>query len=183
MLASIAIPFFTIALAEFFDKSQLTIFLLATRTKHHASLFLGVMIAFLIVDGTAVIFGSVITSLIPIPILKLVSGSLFIFFGILTLLQPKGSKNKPVHLTTPLRTGFTLVFLSEWGDKTQLASLLFATRFHPILVFLGVISALALLSLSTIFAGKMLKELFGDFPFAKISGIIFILLGLIFIIT
>lgn len=44
-------------------------------------------------------------------------------------------------------SGFSMIFLSEWGDKTQIASALFATEYDPHMVLTGVMMALFLLSL------------------------------------
>jgi len=55
MIEDILVPLIVTGLAEFGDKTQLSILLLSLRTKKHLYLLLGVMLAFLIVDGVAVL--------------------------------------------------------------------------------------------------------------------------------
>ena len=57
MFQDFFIPFLTIGLAEFGDKTQLAILGLSTKTKKHLSLILGVVLAFILTDGLAVILG------------------------------------------------------------------------------------------------------------------------------
>jgi putative Ca2+/H+ antiporter (TMEM165/GDT1 family) len=85
MIADVLIPLIVIGLAEFGDKTQLSIFLLSSKTKKHLHLLLGVMLAFLIVDGTAVLIASRIIDIVPIRLLKILSGIIFIIFGVLIL--------------------------------------------------------------------------------------------------
>jgi hypothetical protein len=67
------------------DKTQLSILLLSSRTREYFRLLLGVMLAFLLADGIAILVGSWVTNVIPVHLVKLASGLVFIFFGILIL--------------------------------------------------------------------------------------------------
>ena len=75
---------------------------------------------------------------------------------------------------------FTTVFLAELGDKTQLATLLFAAErdHHPILVFIASAGALVLstglaVALGT-YGGKFLEGM----PIKLIAGVGFIAIGI-----
>ena len=184
MIEAFIIPFVTILFAELFDKSQLAILLLATKTKKYVQLLIGVMTAFFIVDGAAILFGSILTSLITQLWLKIISGILFLFFGILSL---KNSEEEETITTkkmaNPLITGFLFVFFSEWGDKTQLASAVFATTYHPFFVFLGVCTALLFLSVMAIFLGGKITNHIRPILIHRIAGILFLLLGILFLFS
>jgi len=78
-MADVLIPLIVIGLAEFGDKTQLSILLLSSKTKKHLHLLLGVMLAFLIVAGAAVLIGSWI---INKKVLTRITGTLFILMGI-----------------------------------------------------------------------------------------------------
>jgi len=78
-MADVLIPLIVIGLAEFGDKTQLSILLLSSKTRKHLHLLLGVMLAFLIVDGAAVLIGSWI---INKKVLTKIAGTLFILMGI-----------------------------------------------------------------------------------------------------
>lgn len=182
MLVSVFIPFFTILAAEFFDKSQLAILLLATKSKHHIQLLLGTVLAFAIVDGLAIVAGSWLTSIIPHDVLKIVSGLAFIVFGILALRGDHEENHKEFTKKSAFASGFLVVFLSEWGDKTQLASAVFATQYQMVYVFIGVMIALALLSAVAIFVGSALSKTINKTLISRISGVVFILLGIFFLL-
>ena len=64
------------------------------------------------------------------------------------------------------------------GDKTQIASGLFATRYDALWVFLGVISVLVLLSIMAIYLGKYIMEKIDRRKISYVAGIIFIIIGI-----
>lgn len=183
MLNAFLVPFVSVFLTELLDKSQLTVFLLSTKTKKHFQLLLGVVVAFVLVDGFAIVFGSIISTIIPNQVLKLVSGLLFIGFGILALRAGSSTADSGAKLRNPIISGFTLVFLSEWGDKTQIASGVFALRFPPVMVFIAVISALTLISIIALKAGAVVVKKINKKTVSLISGTVFIILGALFLLT
>ena len=75
---------------------------------------------------------------------------------------------------------FTTVFLAELGDKTQLATLLFASdsRQHPALVFAAAAGALCLSTAIAVLLGSVAGVYLARLPMKLIAGIGFILLGL-----
>jgi len=175
------IPFVTIGLAELLDKSQLSILLLSSRTKNYFQLFLGVRLAFLLVDGSAVLLGSYVQTIMPAWLLKSLAAILFIIFGILTLRQSNTDKASSISPKNILLTSFSMVALAEFGDKTQIATALFATKFDPFLVLLGVLSTLAILTLITIIVGQLILKSVSKRTINKVAGIVFILLGILFL--
>ena len=84
------------------------------------------------------------------------------------------------YFENPFYSGFILIFVSEWGDKTQIAAGLFATRYSGLMVLTGVIIALSLLSIIAIYSGKFISDKVNRETLAKIAGISFILLGIAF---
>ena len=74
-LNEIIIPLIAIGLAEMGDKTQLSVILLSSRTPEYIPLLAGVMLAFLITDGFAILIGSWMTGIIPLDLLKLISGT------------------------------------------------------------------------------------------------------------
>lgn len=74
---------------------------------------------------------------------------------------------------------FLSVFLAELGDKTQLATLLFATggKISPTGVFFASAGALVLSSLIAVAAGTFAKEYLANLPLKLIAGIGFIVIG------
>ena len=183
-LNEILIPLLAVGLAEMGDKTQLSILLLSSRTREYAQLLAGVMLAFLLADGFAILVGSWVTNVIPVHLVKLISGGVFVLFGLLIL---KGDKDKEeVSNLSPKNafiSGFTMIFLSEWGDKTQIASALFATEYNPWMVFLGVMAALLILSIMAVYLGRFLAGKVDRRVITKVAGVVFLLIGLSFIIS
>jgi len=176
MIADILVPLTAVGLAELGDKTQLTILCLASKTKRHFELLSGVILAFVIADGLAIILGNFITTYIPINYIKVVSGAIFIFFGI-TILVSKKQEEAKCELKRPFASGFLLILVSEMGDKTQIAAGLFATKFNPTMVFIGVISALTVLSIMAIYLGKIIALKLNRKALSNIAGMVFILIG------
>jgi putative Ca2+/H+ antiporter (TMEM165/GDT1 family) len=73
---------------------------------------------------------------------------------------------------------FSLVFLAELGDKTQLAVLLMAAQDRPMWgVFFGSVSALVLSSLIAVLMGTVLSNYICPALIQKGAGIAFIFIG------
>jgi Ca2+/H+ antiporter, TMEM165/GDT1 family len=176
MFEDIIIPFIAVGLAEFGDKTQIAILCLASNTKKYVELLLGIILAFIITDGLAILLGNFITSIVPLIYLKIISGVIFIIFGILTLMAKK--EESKCELGNPFMSGFSLILISEMGDKTQIASGLFATKFNPFLVFIGVISSLFILSVIAIYFGQFITKKFDKKKISMIAGTVFILIGI-----
>lgn len=182
MSGGFIIPFISILFAELLDKSQLAVILLASRTSKHLQLFLGVMLAFIVVDGSAIAAGYWVSEFVDPFVLKWISGGAFLIFGLTSLRYSDEQSDKKTVVKNTFVSGLVLIFLSEWGDKTQIAAGLFATRYDPVSVFLGVLSALGILSVLAIYLGKYISKKFSRRMISKISGIVFILTGLFIIL-
>lgn len=156
--------------------------LLSSKTNKPTYLLIGVMLAFLIVDGIAIAAGSWITTIIPIRILKIASGVIFIILGILILRKKKEDNERKTLNKNVLLSGFFLIFLTEWGDKTQIAAALFAAKYNVIMVLCGTMIALSLLSIIAVYFGKIISEKIDKKLLNRIAGVVFIIMGLIFFI-
>lgn len=186
MILDFIVPFASILLAEFGDKTQLAVLSMSTKTKEYYSLFFGVLFAFILIDGLAVYFGSVLVNIIPMFWVKLISGGLFLFFGIYGLIGKDEEDDIAIDkkkLKSTFFSSFLIIFFAEMGDKSQIASALFGSIYLPILVFLGIILALAILSFVAIFIGRILIKKFDSNMIAKISNYFFIGIGLITLLS
>ncbi len=74
---------------------------------------------------------------------------------------------------------FLSVFLAELGDKTQIATLLFASnvKLSPFMVFIASAGALVLSSAIAVLAGCAAKSCMSHIPIKLISGLLFVLMG------
>lgn len=183
MLQDILVPMVAVGLAEIGDKTQLSVLLLSSRTTKYAQLLLGVILAFLLADGIAILAGAWLTSIVPLYLIKLVSGTVFVLFGILMFVRKNEEGESEAHSRNTFVSGFYMVFLSEWGDKTQIASALFATEYNPWMVLIGIMTALTILSLMAIYLGRFISGKIDRKMITKVAGVIFILIGLSFVIS
>lgn len=74
---------------------------------------------------------------------------------------------------------FAVIFLAELGDKTQVATLLFASErtHHPFLVFLAAAGALVLATGLAVAVGNYGARYLEALPLKLIAGVGFIVLG------
>jgi putative Ca2+/H+ antiporter (TMEM165/GDT1 family) len=77
--------FLMIFLAELGDKTQISIFALATSRASLVSVFVGAVSALFLTTVIAVALGSVVGKLIPEKVIKILAGAVFISFGAFTL--------------------------------------------------------------------------------------------------
>ncbi|MFH1402674.1 MAG: TMEM165/GDT1 family protein [Candidatus Altiarchaeota archaeon] len=177
MLADFLTPFVVVGLAELGDKTQLALVLLASKTRKRMHMLAGAFLGFLIVDGISVLLGSWIASLLSMHFLKAVSGMVFIFFGLLMLHSSRNQKETRMFSENPFTAALLLISLTEWGDKTQIATGLFATQYNPLLVLAGVLSSLTILSFFAVFLGSGLTEKIDDRKAGMAGGVIFLVMG------
>ncbi|MCX8128979.1 MAG: TMEM165/GDT1 family protein [Clostridia bacterium] len=77
---------------------------------------------------------------------------------------------------------FLLVFLAELGDKTQLSTMLLASKSKSIwYVFIGSACALVLSSLLGVLAGSVINKFIPAFYVQLFSGIAFIIIGVLLV--
>lgn len=179
MIEDLLVPFVAVGLAELGDKTQLSILLLSSKTQKHLHLLIGVTLAFLIADGAAIMLGSYATDMLPVSWLKIASGIIFTTFGLLTLIRREKTVESKLYSQNSFIAGFVLIFISELGDKTQIASALIATQYNTLLVLAGVMTALTLLSLMAIYLGKLIANKIDKNLISKIAGVAFIAIGMV----
>jgi putative Ca2+/H+ antiporter (TMEM165/GDT1 family) len=129
------IAFGLIFTAELGDKTQLMVFTLAMRYGGR-SVFAGAFFAFAILSGSAAIVGRGLGELLSPVLITRVSAWVFILFGLFLLMRKSGDEIteqvKP-SARAGFLTAFSLIAISEMGDKTQIATLLgvlLAGRLH-----------------------------------------------------
>jgi putative Ca2+/H+ antiporter (TMEM165/GDT1 family) len=183
MILDIIIPFIVVGLAELGDKSQICIFLMSSKTNKHVQVFLGAVAAFIIVDGIAIAFGSWAAGLVPMRAIRVISGAAFMIIGILIFRGRKGNGRGGVgNVKKPFLSTLSLIFITEFGDKTQISSGLLSAAYDPVLVMVGVISALSLLSAIAILFGRLVSDRLDKSKVSAISAAAFVIMGLAFVL-
>lgn len=178
-LSSAGATFLLIALAEIGDKSQLVCMTLAARHRG-PPVVLGAVAAFALLNLLAVLFGAAVAAWLPEWVVTLAVAVLFAFFGISALrytAEEDGDdiEEKPGHGI--FATTFLMIFVAEFGDKTQIAVAGMGSTADATATWVGATLALTATSLLAVLAGRRwLKRL----PLGwihRISGGFFLLLA------
>ena len=178
--------FLMVFFAEMGDKSQILAMNLATRYSVKIVL-LGVIIATLLNNGLAVLAGYYLgVTLVNTGIITIIASLIFIFFGLWTLKEEEreefGEEKKTAK--TPLLTVTATLILAEFGDKTQLATLAYAVNYQaPFVTLLGVMAGMLLADALGIFTGAYISRKVSRNTIKKVSAAIFIVIGLIGLVT
>lgn len=167
-----------VALAELGDKTQLVCMTLAAR--HPASpVLLGAVLAFVVLNLLAVIFGAAVAAWLPEWLVAAVVAVLFAVFGLHALreadaetVEVRERSGRSVLLST-----FVLIFLAELGDKTQLAVAGLASTHAILPVWVGGTLALALTSALGVLAGQTLLRRLPMHLLHLIGGALFLVLA------
>ncbi|MEW2355519.1 TMEM165/GDT1 family protein [Spirillospora sp. NPDC029432] len=155
--------FAVIFLAELPDKTMFASLAMGTRMRP-LYVWFGTSSAFVVHVLVAVAAGSVF-ALLPKPLVQVVAAVLFAF-GAYTLLrggdddggEEEGAGKKVTGLWPTYLTAFTVVFISEWGDLTQITTANLAATQGALPVALGALLALVSVSALALVAGRFIAE-------------------------
>lgn len=141
--------------------------------------FIGIALAFAVLNLGAVLIGKALFALFPLFWTKIASAGLFLYFGVTTLLHSApGKDDHTVTASGVIRTAFLMILLAELGDKTQLVTLSLAAQYDaPLTVFCASTLALWLVSLLGIFLGKQLIRFIPIHYIHRVAGVLFLLFG------
>jgi len=178
-LSSVGTTFLVIGLAEFGDKSQLVCMTLASRHRG-LPVALGAIAAFAVLNLLAVLFGAAVAAWLPGWLVALAVAVLFAAFGISALRYREEEddeeiEEKPGHGI--FATTFLLIFLAEFGDKTQIAVAGLGSTGSAAAIWTGATLALATTSLLGIVAGRRLLNRLPLVWIHRVSGVFFLLLA------
>lgn len=178
--------FSVIFLIELPDKTALAALLLATRHRP-LPIFLGTATAFSIQTIVAVAAGSLL-SLLPRDPIRIGAGILFLIMAAVLVRQnlKKAEAEEAREVAQverrrrqPFVTAFTVVFVAEWGDLSQLATAALQARFlQPLLVFTAALLALWLVSALAVSLGNRLGAWVPERPLQFVAAGIMVLVAI-----
>lgn len=174
------ISFGLIFTAELGDKTQLMVFTLALRYGGKP-VFAGAFLAFALLSGSAALVGKGLGELLSPVLITRISAWVFVLFG-LYLLFRKSEEEESGQVKPSARAGFitafSLIAISEMGDKTQIATLLLSVKYQNFTsVFLGSLVALSVATLIGVLVARRLHKFIPPKYIAPVAGLLFILLG------
>lgn len=180
LLAPLIKSFILVFIAEFGDKSQLVCMTLAARYRP-AVVLIGAVLAFAALNLLGVTVGVLVAQWVPDWIVLAIVALLFLLFGLQALRSADeededGDSKVGKHLLVSV---FLLIFLAEFGDKTQLAVAGLASVESAVGVWLGSTLALIGTTLLGVLAGRTLLQRLSVVWVQKGSGVVFILFALL----
>lgn len=144
-----------IFLAEMGDKTQMLALAFSTKYKMR-NILIGVALGSFLNHGIAIALGSLLNNVIPMDIIQLVAGVMFIGFALLLALQVDFDEEEENTTSKkgPIITVATAFFIGELGDKTQLSALTLASdATFPAVILMGTVTGMVLTSIIGIIVG------------------------------
>jgi len=181
-IESLLLSLVSIAVMEFGDKTQLGVLTLSARYKLRAPIFLGAMAAFAIVCTLGVAIGEALLSVLPVWLLSKISGIVFLALGLLMLKELKKEEASSMigQRRGPFASTFLMIFVSEFGDKTQIAMITLAAKFgSPFEVLIGALLALGAITALGTLVGERIARIVPIKIIRKTAAAIFVAIGLL----
>jgi putative Ca2+/H+ antiporter (TMEM165/GDT1 family) len=170
-----------VALGEMGDKTQLLALLLAARFRKPVPIILGILVATLVNHGLAGAVGEGIARALGPDVLRWVIGGSFLAMAVWMLVPDKideaegGTQRFGVFGTTVVA-----FFLAEMGDKTQIATVALAARYHDLLpVVLGTTLGMMLANVPAVLLGDQVAKRVSMTVVHAIAAAIFAVLGVL----
>ncbi|MGK5009666.1 TMEM165/GDT1 family protein [Janthinobacterium sp. MDB2-8] len=168
-----------VGLAEIGDKTQLLAFLLAAKFRKPLPIVLAIFVATIANHAFAAAVGAWITSMLGPDVLRWVLGVSFLAMAAWTLIPDKLDEDETklakygVFLTTLIA-----FFMAEMGDKTQVATVALAARYHDIVsVVLGTTFGMMLANVPAVYLGDKIANRVSLRLVHGIAALIFAVLG------
>jgi len=147
---------FVVALAEIGDKTQLLAILLAARFKRPVPIILGILVATLANHGLAATLGYFVSGILAAKWFGYVVGASFLVMGAWILVPDEAEEldAKPPKFGIFATTAIAF-FLVENGDKTQIATVALAAKYHDIFwVAAGTTTGMMLANVPAVLLGE-----------------------------
>nr|WP_131379000.1 TMEM165/GDT1 family protein [uncultured Janthinobacterium sp.] len=168
-----------VGLAEIGDKTQLLAFLLAAKFRKPLPIVLAIFVATIANHAFAAAVGAWITSMLGPDVLRWVLGVSFLAMAAWTLIPDKLDEDETrlakygVFLTTLIA-----FFMAEMGDKTQVATVALAARYHDIYsVVLGTTFGMMLANVPAVYLGDKIANRVSLRLVHGIAALVFAVLG------
>jgi putative Ca2+/H+ antiporter (TMEM165/GDT1 family) len=170
-----------VALAEMGDRTQLLTIMLASRYRQPAAIVAGVFVATLANHALAALAGYYVSSLLNSLWFRYLVGASFIAMAIWVLIPDKETET----VEEPSRWGVFLAtavafFIVEIGDKTQIATVALAARFHNVvLVAMGTTTGMLIANIPAAYFGDAITRFLPVRLLQYISAVIYFALGVL----
>ncbi|MCG1019822.1 MULTISPECIES: TMEM165/GDT1 family protein [Burkholderiaceae] len=181
MIETLLVSISSVALAEIGDKTQLLCFALAARYRQPWPILFGMLAATLVNHTGASALGQWLLSVLAPSAMRWALALSFIAMGVWVLVPGKlrTEQVQPTHTKLGI-FGTTLLtfFFAEMGDKTQIATVVLAARYHDLpSVIIGTTLGMMFANMPVIFLGKCFAHRLPTTAVRTTAAIMFIVLG------
>ena len=169
-----------VALGEMGDKTQLLSLLLSVRYRTPIPIILGILVATLLNHGSAGALGDWLTTEIRPDIMKWIIGGSFIGIALWTLVPDKiGDEAEKKNRFGVFGSTVVAFFLAEMGDKTQVATIALAARFHGLLpVVAGTTIGMLCADVPVVLLGERISKKIPLRVIRGVAALLFLSLGI-----
>jgi len=187
MLETYAVSALLVALAEMGDRTQLLAIMLASRYRRPIPILLGILVATIANHSLAALAGFYLSSILQAAWFKYAVSVSFIAMALWALVPDKedADEDKPrrwrmgVFLTT-----LVSFFLVEIGDKTQVATVALAARYHDVLVVAaGTTTGMMLANIPAVFLGHAVTRVLPINALRIAAAVLYLILGVVGVAT
>ena len=179
MISEMLRAFLLVFAAEMGDKSQIIAMTFATQYRKR-DVIIGVTLAAVLNHGLAIVLGHYLSSLIPLDIIQIIAGFVFILFGLTSLQDEELDDFDAKKSFGPIVTVAIAFFIGELGDKTQLTAMTLASEaISPLFILIGTTSAMVTTSTIGIVIGSKVGDKIPDLLIKIVSSFVFIIFGLV----
>jgi Ca2+/H+ antiporter, TMEM165/GDT1 family len=181
MLQAFIVSTGVVALAEIGDKTQLLSLILAARYRKPLPIVLGVLTATLVNHAAAGGLGTWLSQTLSPAVLNWAVVASFALMAVWVFVPDRLDPSQVAESKIPLGVyGTTTLgfFIAEMGDRTQIATIALAARFHQFYAVVGGTTlAMLIANVPVIYFGHRLADRLPTKSVHAIAGLIFIILG------
>lgn len=151
--------FLLVSLTEMGDKTQLLAFVLATKFKKPWTIFAGIFVATVLNHLLAATAGVWVSTVVSEDLLKKILAVIFLLFAVWIMIPDKDEGLTESRRFGAFLTTVIAFFLAEMGDKTQIATVTLAAKYHDLaMVTIGTtIGMMVTDGLAVFFGDKMTR--------------------------
>lgn len=178
MFAIFLNAFTMVFFAEMGDKTQILAMSLAAKYPLK-KVITGIAIGVLANHSLAVALGYFLGRVLPMDIIGVLAGALFVFFGLMSFKveEEEEEADRPMKFSV-VGTIAVAFFIGELGDKTQITATALATQFaSPLVVLAGTFTAMMATAAIGIAIGLLLGKNLPEMLIKVVSGFVFVGFG------
>lgn len=178
MLEGFLVSTAIVALAEMGDKTQLLSFVLAAKLKHRVPIAMGILVATLANHFLAGWIGAWLATLVSPTTLRYAIAASFVVFGLWALKPDDLEEDQKLRGAGVFLTTLVAFFFVEMGDKTQLATVALAARYHPLFaVVAGTTLGMMIANVPAVWMGEALARRVNMKWMRWVAAALFVVLG------